>query len=115
MIMFPDVQKKAQAELDSVIGTSRLPTMEDRSKLPYIDACMKEVLRYVLLLFYLLILTRRFERWNPIGPLGMYNILFNQIASAQQSCRYPAPCHGERCIQRLFHSQRINRSYQHMV
>ncbi|KAI0257947.1 cytochrome P450 [Gloeopeniophorella convolvens] len=46
MILHPDVQVKAQAELDSVVGRDRLPTFEDRPRLPYIDALCREVLRW---------------------------------------------------------------------
>jgi hypothetical protein len=53
MLLFPDVQKKAQDELDSVIGRDRLPTFEDRLRLPFVDAVCKETLR-----------------WRPVGPVG---------------------------------------------
>lgn len=43
MIKYPDVQAKAQAELDSVLGKSQLPTYADEDSLPYITAVMKEV------------------------------------------------------------------------
>ncbi|KAJ7451701.1 cytochrome P450 oxidoreductase [Mycena latifolia] len=46
MILFPDVQRKAQEELDRVIGTSRLPTVRDQEHLPYIAALQKEVYRW---------------------------------------------------------------------
>lgn len=46
MIVFPDVQRKAQEEIDRVVGTDRLPGYEDRDKLPYTDAIAKEALRY---------------------------------------------------------------------
>lgn len=42
----PDVQKVAQAELDSVLGSGRLPTFEDEDSLPYIRAILNEVLRW---------------------------------------------------------------------
>ncbi|PPQ81931.1 hypothetical protein CVT25_013779 [Psilocybe cyanescens] len=42
----PDVQKKAQAEIDLVIGTKRLPTLADRGSLPYIEAVYREVMRF---------------------------------------------------------------------
>jgi len=32
MILNPDVQKKVQAEIDAVIGTSRFPSIADKSK-----------------------------------------------------------------------------------
>ncbi|KAK7683860.1 hypothetical protein QCA50_013238 [Cerrena zonata] len=54
MILYPDVLKKAQAEVDSVVGRDRLPTFADRDQLPYIRALVKEVLR-----------------WKPITPLGL--------------------------------------------
>ncbi|KAL1661014.1 cytochrome P450 [Schizophyllum commune] len=41
----PHVQSRAQAELDSVVGTDRLPTMADRSALPYVNTLVSEVLR----------------------------------------------------------------------
>ncbi|KAL7935119.1 cytochrome P450 [Trichoderma chlorosporum] len=46
MAMNPRVQKKAQEELDRVVGPSRLPTWEDQQNLPYIRAVIKELHRY---------------------------------------------------------------------
>jgi cytochrome P450 len=46
MTLFPDVQKKAQAEIDAVIGPDRLPSFADQDSLPYIDALAKEALRW---------------------------------------------------------------------
>ena len=48
MVMYPEVQKRAQAELDAVVGPNRLPTFQDRPSLPYIEAIMKESLRWQL-------------------------------------------------------------------
>lgn len=45
MVLYPDVQKTAQDELDRVCGT-RLPTMDDEKSLPYIRGCVKEMLRW---------------------------------------------------------------------
>ena len=53
MVLYPDVQKRAQAEIDLVIGRNWLPTFEDRASLPYIDATLRETLR-----------------WEPVVPLG---------------------------------------------
>ena len=55
MLLYPDIQKKAQDELGSVIGRDRLPTFDDRSRLPFIDAVCKETLR-----------------WQPLAPLGKF-------------------------------------------
>lgn len=52
--VYPEVLKKAQAEIDRVVGSSRLPTFEDRSSLLYIDWIVWECLR-----------------WNPVTPLGI--------------------------------------------
>ncbi|KAL0945844.1 hypothetical protein HGRIS_012127 [Hohenbuehelia grisea] len=54
MSLFPDVQKKAQAELDRVVGTDRLPTFEDREHLPYLNALVLETLR-----------------WHAVAPTGV--------------------------------------------
>ncbi|KAK7926752.1 hypothetical protein PG985_003750 [Apiospora marii] len=37
---------KAQADLDRIVGRGRLPSFEDRARLPYIDAIVNEVLRW---------------------------------------------------------------------
>ncbi|KAG6373510.1 cytochrome P450 [Boletus reticuloceps] len=54
MVLCPEVQAKAQAELDSVIGSGRLPQFDDRASLPYVDAFLHELVR-----------------WNPLVPLGV--------------------------------------------
>ncbi|KAI0788021.1 cytochrome P450 [Fomes fomentarius] len=45
MVQNPDVQKKAQEEIQAVIGLNRLPTYEDRASLPYVESIMIEVIR----------------------------------------------------------------------
>ena len=42
---YPEIQAKAHAELDRVIGQGRLPQVEDEKNLPYIHAIVKEVER----------------------------------------------------------------------
>ncbi|KAI6098628.1 cytochrome P450 [Pisolithus croceorrhizus] len=46
MTLYPEVQKRAQAEIDTVVGSDRLPTFADRGSLPYIGALVKEVFRW---------------------------------------------------------------------
>jgi cytochrome P450 len=41
----PRVQEEAQKELMHVVGPDRLPTFEDLQNLPYVRACVKEMLR----------------------------------------------------------------------
>jgi cytochrome P450 len=46
LVLFPQVQRRAQTELDAVIGRDRLPTFDDRPHLPYIEALCKELMRW---------------------------------------------------------------------
>jgi Cytochrome P450 len=50
MVLYPDVQRKAQRELDEVIGADELPTFEDRERLPYLNALCKEIQRCLKLI-----------------------------------------------------------------
>jgi len=54
MINYPEVQRRAQEELDRVLQ-GRLPQFNDETDLPYISAIVKETIR-----------------WQPIIPLGVY-------------------------------------------
>ncbi|KAL2163859.1 hypothetical protein VTH06DRAFT_3069 [Thermothelomyces fergusii] len=50
---WPEVLRRAQEEMDAVVGEDRTPTWDDYSRLPYIAACVKET-----------------HRWRPVAPLG---------------------------------------------
>ncbi|KDQ08522.1 hypothetical protein BOTBODRAFT_563706 [Botryobasidium botryosum FD-172 SS1] len=54
MLKHPEIQKKAQAEVDRVVGRGRMPTFEDREELPYIECIIKEIIR-----------------WSTITPAGV--------------------------------------------
>lgn len=45
MLVYPEAQRKAQQEIDSVVGFDRLPDFTDKENLPYVTAVIKEVLR----------------------------------------------------------------------
>lgn len=61
MILNPDIQTKAQAEIDQVLGNGRLPDFSDLDSLPYVTAIMKEVLRYVCHIHFLFTLPSHFS------------------------------------------------------
>jgi cytochrome P450 len=46
MVCHPEIQEKAQEELDRVVGQGQLPDFSDEASLPYIRALVKETLRY---------------------------------------------------------------------
>ena len=45
MAQYPSVQEKLQAEIDEIVGDSRLPSLADRPVMPYMDAVLHELLR----------------------------------------------------------------------
>jgi hypothetical protein len=45
MVLHPEVFKKAQTEIDQVIGDDRLVDFDDQNSLPYFRCVFKEVLR----------------------------------------------------------------------
>ena len=47
MVLHPEKQRRAQAELDEILGRGVLPTFGDRELLPYVDAVIKECFRYL--------------------------------------------------------------------
>lgn len=56
MVLYPEVARKIQAEVDSVLGNAeRLPRVEDRKYMPYVRSAVLEVLR-----------------WQPASPLGEF-------------------------------------------
>ncbi|KAH7322091.1 cytochrome P450 [Rhizoctonia solani] len=62
MCIRPEIAAKAQAEIDTQIGRDRMPTLLDRSVLPYTDAVLQEAIRYY-----------------PVFPLGLENVASEDI------------------------------------
>ncbi|EIW84445.1 cytochrome P450 [Coniophora puteana RWD-64-598 SS2] len=92
MVLYPSVQKRAQAEIDRIVGADRLPDLNDRPSLPYVEAVFRETLR-----------------WKPVVPLAIPHaaanediydgylipkgtvILPNLWAMSRDSTKYPFP------------------------
>jgi cytochrome P450 len=55
MLLHPEVQRKARAEIHAVVGTDRLPDFSEAHRLTYIQAVILELLR-----------------WHPAAPLGKF-------------------------------------------
>ncbi|KAL5504696.1 hypothetical protein ACEPAH_7359 [Sanghuangporus vaninii] len=70
MVHNQEVQKRAQEEIDRTIGLDRLPLLNDRASLPFIDCLIKEVLRI-----------------HPPAPLG----LPHQSTPRDEHCRWDIP------------------------
>ncbi|XP_068448932.1 cytochrome P450 2J4-like [Clinocottus analis] len=45
MICYPHIQARVQAEIDSVVGSSKQPSMSDKEQMPYTDAVLHEIQR----------------------------------------------------------------------
>ena len=99
MTIYPEVFKKAQAEVDSVVGNERLPTMEDRDALPYVNAICTELLR-----------------WNVLIPLRTYlracafptrATLYDTTSITRHYTRYH--------LRRIFYSPRVVASPERLV
>ncbi|KAF8903096.1 cytochrome P450 [Gymnopilus junonius] len=92
MALFPAVQKKAQEKIDMSMGMERLPTFNDRTALPYLEAIYRELMR-----------------WAPVFPLitahvsteddiykGFYipkgsNVVANVWSMTRNEEKYPEP------------------------
>jgi len=55
MMNNPEIQKRAQLEIDKVVGFDRLPNFNDLPALPYVGALIREL-----------------KRWYPVAPLGKW-------------------------------------------
>ncbi|KAG2118453.1 cytochrome P450 [Suillus clintonianus] len=95
MVLNPEVQAKAQEEIDRVVGKDRLPNFDDRPALPYLEAVLRETFR-----------------WHPVIPFGVphatttsdiYNGYYipKGLAMTHDATKYPSP--DEFKPERFFH------------
>ncbi|KAL0579343.1 hypothetical protein V5O48_002676 [Marasmius crinis-equi] len=54
IVLYPDIQKKTQQQIDTVVGRDRMPNLQDIPNLPYVSAFVTEVMR-----------------WRGVGPLSV--------------------------------------------
>lgn len=76
MILYPEAQKKAQEEINRVIGSGRLPDYADREKLPYVEAFYREAMR-----------------WHPTTPLRMCHLFIKYSIKSDKDDITIAPWH----------------------
>jgi hypothetical protein len=82
-LLRPEVQTIAQKELDAVTRRERLPTFEDRPRLPFVSAICQEVIR-----------------WRPVTPIGGLPSIAH------------LPCPDERWSTGLPHSAKVDDVYE---
>jgi len=61
MVLHPESQKRAQDEIDSIVGRDRLPTFQDYEQLPYVRALVKETMR-----------------WRGVAPLSTFETVLGK-------------------------------------
>jgi len=56
MTAFPETQRKAQEEIDALVGNARAPCLDDVEQLPYCKAIIQEI-----------------HRWRPGLPIAIFH------------------------------------------
>lgn len=56
MMLYPEAQRRAQAEIDSVLSENIFPDFSHRESLPYVEAVLRETMR-----------------WHSVSPLGSWS------------------------------------------
>ncbi|KAI7323021.1 putative cytochrome P450 [Hortaea werneckii] len=74
MVAYPEIQRKAQTQIDSVVGPDRSPSWQDYPRLPYIAQCVKETMR-----------------WRPVTPLAFPHALAEDDWISQNETQYLLP------------------------
>ena len=97
MLSHPEVLKKAREEVDSVVGADRMPDWDDEPHLPYVVACIKELLRH-----------------RPAAPLGMQALSVECIVTDVSCTRDPAFAARGRLLQGVLHPEGLFGNWEHL-
>ena len=102
MVLYPDAQKRAQEEIDSILGHGHFPHFGDADALPYLKAVLYELLR-----------------WACPAPLGQIHVIYTfairSYITDGRRVRHPSPRHRRRHLQWLLHPCRVTGLREHMV
>jgi len=69
MILYPDTQRRAQAEIDAFVGRSRIPTLADMDNLPYVRAMVSTVVFKIFTCSEISRQVKELLRWRPVVSL----------------------------------------------
>lgn len=97
MLIHPEIQRKAQAEINRVIGTDRLPRLEDRASLTFVDAMVKEILR-----------------WGVVIPMGSFLQNVRTLRLCLIFYRHTARCKRRGHVQWISDPETFNRNGEHL-
>lgn len=97
MVMYPEVVKRAQEELDRVVGSEQLPEFSDQESLPYISAIVHEI-----------------SRWNPVGPGGDH-LTRSPEHNTDIFSRCSSKIDGRRYVQRHVSARRVYCLMEHLA
>ncbi|EUC67801.1 cytochrome P450 family protein [Rhizoctonia solani AG-3 Rhs1AP] len=92
--LYPEAAKKAQAEIDSIVGRERIPNLQDRPALPYTEAFVQEIMRMF-----------------PPAPLGLSHFttkLFSSKATRSQKAPQSTQTSGQFSVTQITIPPRIH-------
>jgi hypothetical protein len=103
MVLYPDAQKRAQEEIDSILGNGHFPHFGDADTLPYLKAVLNELLRWACP--------------APLGQTDPFHLYFAICSYAVNGrcVRFPSLPNRRQYLQRVLHPCGITGLREHMV
>jgi len=86
MVEFSEAQRKAQEEIDRVVGRDRFVASEDRARMPYTSALILECERYSVLGTTLFRVCEFYSNWSELESF----LNFLKISNLQSLLKYPS-------------------------